>query len=400
MNTPILVVLGTRPEAVKLAPVIRRLHRHPELTPVVAVTGQHQEMSAQVLNRFGITPDFDLALHSLGQPLNKLAARALSGLDDVLAAVDPAAVIVQGDTTTTFVASLAAFYARRRLVHLEAGLRTTTLRDPFPEEANRRLTSRIADLHLAATSGNRNALVAEGVKPATIVVTGNTVIDALLEARAWDEPWDDPDLSAWMARTAGQRIVLVTAHRRESWGEPLSCIARAVASLSDYYPDVHFVWPLHANPAVRGWVEPVVDTRPNVLVTGPATYADFVRLLAGAHLALTDSGGVQEEAPALDVPVLVTRNVTERQEAIDAGGARLVGTDQRTIVRAVRQLLDDPDEHAAMATSASPYGDGRAAERVIGAVAAMLGLGERLPEFAAATADAHAYPIRRELVAS
>lgn len=376
----ILVVFGTRPEAVKLAPVVTAMRAHPALEPVVAVTGQHREMLTQVLDRFGVAPDFDLALQRPGQSLISLTSRALSGLEGVMSSVDPSAVLVQGDTSTTFAASLAAFYDRRPLVHLEAGLRTGSLSEPFPEEANRRLTGRIAELHLAATPANRDALLAEGVPASTIVVTGNTVIDALEQARDWAPRWDDARLGG-AVDGLHQRMVLVTAHRRESWGTPLERVAAAVAAVATSHPHVQFIWPVHGNPAVRGWIEPAVRGLPNVLLSGPASYGDFVRLLSTAHIALTDSGGVQEEAPAIGLPVLVARNSTERQEAVDAGVARLVGTDPHLIASALRRLLDEPDAYAAMAVGASPYGDGHAVDRAVAAIAELLGVGQRLPEF-------------------
>lgn len=395
----VLVVFGTRPEAIKMAPVIRGLQAHPGLTPIVAVTGQHQQMLQQVLTSFGIEPDTNLNLHAPGQTLEDITARALTGLSLVIRAADPAAVVVQGDTSTTFAAALAAFYAQRPVVHVEAGLRTGDLHNPFPEEANRRLTTRLTALHLAATAANRDALLAEGVDAADICLTGNTVIDALHEAATWNTPWNDAALAGALGehRTRGDRpTVLVTAHRRESWGQPLCQVAAAIGEVATARPDVQFVWPLHANPAVRDWVAPAVSHLPNVLLTGPAAYADLVRLLTIADVAVTDSGGIQEEAPALGVPVLITREVTERQEAVDCGAALLVGTDAERIRRELTRLLTDRAAHAAVAVGYSPYGDGHAGARTAAAIAALLGVGARLPEFApnqpAATGSALTHP--------
>lgn len=384
MDQNVLVVFGTRPEAIKMAPVVAALARRPGLRPVVAVTGQHQEMLHQVLDMFGVVPDVDLALHRPGQTLDELTARAVTGLAPVLREHRPAAVVVQGDTTTAFSAALAAFYAGVPVVHLEAGLRTGSISDPFPEEANRRLISQLAALHLAATPANRAALLHEGFAPASISVIGNTVIDAVLVAGRWNRPWADPRLAEELGpRRRGERpTVLVTAHRRESWGEPLTDVARAVAEVARHRPDAQFVWPLHANPAVQRWVTPVVAGCPNVVLTGPARYDDFVRLLSIADVALTDSGGVQEEAPALGVPVLVTRKVTERQEAVECGAAHLVGTDRARIVEHLMTLLDDPAAHARMVVDESPYGDGQASTRAAHAIAELLGVGARLAEFA------------------
>jgi UDP-N-acetylglucosamine 2-epimerase (non-hydrolysing) len=381
----VLVVFGTRPEGIKMAPVVAALRAHPALEPVVAVTGQHGAMLTQVLDLFGITPDVDLGLHTPGQTLAEITARAMSGLAPVLRDVAPDAVVVQGDTTTTLTAALAGFYAQRPVVHVEAGLRTHDLLNPFPEEANRRMTSRIASLHLAATAANRDALLAEGIAAETISVTGNTVIDAVLTATSWNVHWDDPALAVALGarRRGDRRTVLVTAHRRESWGEPLVNVARAIGAVAAAHPHVQFVWPLHANPAVQRWVRPVLAELANVVLTGPAGYRDFARLMSIADIAVTDSGGVQEEAPALGVPVLVTREITERQEAVDCGAARLVGTDPTVIAHWLTALIGDSALRASMRVPASPYGDGRAAARTAAAVAAMLDVGSRLPDFVA-----------------
>lgn len=380
----VLIVFGTRPEAIKLAPVICALNHDARLTPIVVVTGQHQDMPDQVLCAFGIKPDVDLKLHTTGNTLDQITTRALVGLSPVISEAQPAAVLVQGDTTSTLAAALAAFYARRPLIHLEAGLRTGDLSNPYPEEANRRLVTQLASLHLCATPANKKNLLREGVVSTNIAVTGNTVIDALLTASTWNHPWSDPQLAAAipLSRARGDRpTVLITAHRRESWGEPLCRIAQAIAIIAHVRPDVQFIWPLHPNPAVRNWVQPCVEELNNVIVTGPATYPDFVRLMTISDLVVTDSGGVQEEAPALGVPVIVARDVTERHEAVDAGAAILVGTRQEEITAQVTALIDSPSRRTAMTICGSPYGDGYATERAIAAIAALLDVGTRCPDF-------------------
>ena len=375
----VLVVYGTRPEAIKLAPVIKALHRSPVLRPVVAVTGQHRAILDQVDELFGIRPDLDLEVFAHGQPLGALTTKVLDGVGRVLEHLRPAAVVVQGDTTSTFAAALAAFYARVPVAHVEAGLRTGDLDHPFPEEANRCLTSRIAALHLAPTEAARANLLAEGIAATSVVTTGNTVIDALLDVVGRRLP-----VSAEIAEVLDdpRRVVLVTAHRRESWGQPMADIGTALAELARR-PDVLIVLPAHPNPVVRADVLPKLIGRENVRIVEPLGYGDFARLLQRADLALSDSGGLQEEAPSVGTPVLILRETTERIEAVQAGTAKLVGTDPATIVAEAARLLDDPRAYAAMARVANPFGDGRASERVVAAVAALLGVGTRLPEFAA-----------------
>lgn len=376
----VLVVYGTRPEAIKLAPVVRALDAAPGLEPVVAVTGQHRQMLDQVNELFGIEPAFDLDLLRGRPDLTGITTGALEGLAPVIAEVAPELVVVQGDTTTVFAAALAAFYARVPVAHVEAGLRTGNRDNPYPEEVNRVLTSHLTSLHLAPTSRSRTNLLAEGIDPDDIVVTGNTVIDALLDVVARDLQPQEPALE----RVAhASRVVLVTSHRRESWGEPMARTARAVARLAHDFPETLVVLPAHLNPGVRDVLLPPLAGRDNVLVTEPLSYADMAYVLARAALVLTDSGGVQEEAPSLGKPVLVLRDTTERPEAVDAGTVRLVGTDEDVIVKEASQLLTDSDAYAAMARAVNPYGDGQAAGRVAAAVAWRLGLGTAAEEFAA-----------------
>ncbi|WP_020579205.1 non-hydrolyzing UDP-N-acetylglucosamine 2-epimerase [Actinopolymorpha alba] len=375
----VMVVYGTRPEAIKMAPVIAAMRSSETVEPIVAVTGQHREMLDQVHELFDIRPDHDLAILTPGQSLAEITSRALVGVNALVRQVRPDAVLVQGDTTTTFAGALAAFYEQLPLVHLEAGLRTGDRHAPFPEEINRRLTTQLATLHLAPTFTARDHLLADGVPAPTVAVTGNTVIDALFDVATRRRPYTDSRLERLAA--SGRRIVVVTAHRRESWGEPMRDALRAVADVAGSHPDVDVVFPMHRNPVVREVAEAELHGRPNVLLIEPLPYAEFARLLSDCHLVVTDSGGIQEEAPSLGKPVLVLRATTERTEAVEAGTVRLVGTDRAVIRAALAELLDDPSAYTAMANTANPYGDGKAAARCLAAVEELLGVGLRLPDF-------------------
>lgn len=375
----VMVVYGTRPEAIKMAPVVLALEASERVVPLVAVTGQHREMLDQVNALFDIRPAHDLDVIRPRQQLHEITQRVLEGTTQLLREARPDAVLVQGDTTTTMVAALAAFYEKVPVLHLEAGLRTDSRYNPFPEEVNRRLTSQLASLHLAPTSTSRRNLLHDGVDPAAVAVTGNTVIDALLDIVGRHLPVSDPAVRAM----AGRRSVLITSHRRESWGEPMARTANAIARLAKEHPDVAFVLPAHLNPVVREVLLPPLEGLTNVTVTDPLSYGDFARAMAESTVILTDSGGVQEEAPSLGKPVLVLRETTERPEAVDAGTVRLVGTDERLIVDEVGRLLTDETAYAAMAHRVNPYGDGRAAERACAAIEDFfLGTG-RLPDFTA-----------------
>jgi len=376
----ILVVYGTRPEAIKVAPLIKALGRLPHFDTVVAVTGQHRQMLDQVNSLFAITPDHDLNIITERQELQGITQRALEGVSNVVAEVRPDAVLVQGDTTTCFAAALAAFYRKVPVFHLEAGLRTGNLYDPFPEEMNRQLVSRIAALHLAPTATSRQNLLREGIAAEHISITGNTVIDALLDVATRNRPFENPDLD----RLAGRRTILVTAHRRESWGEPMARAARAMARIAQRFPDTVLLLPAHLNPAVREVLLPVLQGLDNVLVTAPLGYGDFVKAMQASTLVLTDSGGVQEEAPSLGKPVLVMRETTERPEAVEAGTVRLVGTDEERIVREVATLLTDAAAYAAMAQAVNPYGDGQASQRCVEAIEHHFGLAARPADFSPA----------------
>lgn len=372
-------VYGTRPEAIKCAPLVLALAGDAEVAVRVVVTGQHRDMLDQVNRVFGIVPDHDLDIHSSGQTLVDVAVRTLEGVSSDLASVRPDAVVVQGDTSSAFAAGLAAFYAQVPLVHLEAGLRTGNFAEPFPEEGNRSLLGRLASLHLAPTRGNRENLIREGVGPDRIVVTGNSVIDALHRVVAAEPPWSDARLRDVASR--GRPVVLVTAHRRESWGEPMEAIGRAIARIAALHSDHEVVVPVHANPAVREVLVRGLADCANVHLVEPATYGDFCKLLGQAVLVLTDSGGVQEEGPALGTPVLVMRSTTERPEALEFGTVRLVGVCEDDIVAEASRLLTDHQARAVMATAVNPYGDGRAAQRSVAALRHWFGLGPRPADF-------------------
>ncbi|UWX96106.1 UDP-N-acetylglucosamine 2-epimerase (non-hydrolyzing) [Arthrobacter zhaoxinii] len=354
----IMPIYGTRPEAIKMAPIIAELKQTPGLECFVTVTGQHRSMLDQVNQLFGITPDHDLNIFEPGQSLNDILVRTISGLDKLFAVNRPDAVVVQGDTTTSTAAALAAFNCGIPVVHVEAGLRSGNPLSPFPEEGNRKITSQIASLHLAPTETSRANLLAENVDPATIVVTGNTVIDALLATVQKQVPFADPRLEA--LASSGRRVLLVTTHRRENQGEAMSGIGRALARIATAEPDLTIVFPAHANPAVRDAVLPALEGLPNVLVTEPLEYGEFTRLLSLAHIVLSDSGGVQEEAPSLGTPVLVLRENTERPEAVEAGVVKLIGTDENRIFFEVNRLLHDQTHFNSMAEAMNPYGDGTA----------------------------------------
>ncbi|MHC5559964.1 non-hydrolyzing UDP-N-acetylglucosamine 2-epimerase [Kocuria sp. U4B] len=380
-TTPITVmaVYGTRPEAIKMAPLVLALQQDSRFRVEVVVTGQHREMLDQVNENFGIVPDRDLNIHTPGQTLTGITTRTLEGLSAVLDEVRPDAVLVQGDTSTTFVASLAAFYAGVAVVHTEAGLRTGDAYSPFPEEINRRLTSQVATLHLAPTSESRENLLRENISPDSIVVTGNSVIDALLLTVASRPQIEDKDLAGRLAQ--GRPVVLVTAHRRESWGEPLRQVGRAIARLAAAHPDHDFVFPAHRNPLVREAIVPAVEHCSNVVVTEPLPYAQFCALMERSSIILTDSGGVQEEGPSLGKPVLVMRDTTERPEAVAAGTVELIGTDEQAIVDAVTTLIVDDEAYDRMARALNPYGDGRAAQRTVQALARHYGFATTVEEF-------------------
>jgi len=362
----ILVVFGTRPEAIKLAPVVKALEGEPDRFAVVScVTGQHREMLDEMIRAFELRPQIDLGLMKPGQTLPDLTARAITRISEVLAEVRPDFTIVQGDTTTAMTAALASFYARVPVGHVEAGLRTADRFNPFPEEINRRIVGTVADVHFAPTLSAARALLNEGVAARDVLVTGNTVIDALLMAAA-RAPANEPRFGH------RPRYILVTAHRRESFGMPIRRVCEALRRIAARHPDLAVVYPVHPNPEIRGPVRELLGHAEGIHLLEPLGYLDFVTHLRGAHFVVTDSGGVQEEAPALGKPVLVVRDTTERPEAVEAGVARLVGTSVHRIVGAVDELLTRPDVYAAMARATNPFGDGHASARIVNALKARL----------------------------
>jgi UDP-N-acetylglucosamine 2-epimerase (non-hydrolysing) len=374
----VLVIIGTRPEAIKLGPVVHELKTRRGIDPVVVVTGQHREMVDPVLDVFDIVPEADLALLTQRQRLADITVRALAGLDQVLEDDPPDALVVQGDTTTAFAGALAALYHRVPVVHVEAGLRTGSWLSPYPEEANRKLIGQLAALHLAPTPRAASNLRREGIADEHIVITGNTIIDALRWAIERAPAPVDPQLVA--LESDPRPLVLFTVHRREAWDEGLANAAKALATIARE-SDVLIVVPLHPNPVVRDAVLPALEGLDNVVVTEPLGYLPFCRLLRRARLVLTDSGGIQEEAPSLGVPVLVLRDVTERPEAVQAGAARLVGTDAHEIATEALRLLRDDDAHRSMASVRNPYGDGRAAVRSVDALQWFFGQSDRPDDF-------------------
>lgn len=364
MKNPIrvAVVCGTRPDAIKMAPVVRALRQHEGFEVRLIATGQHREMLDQVLRLFGLRPDADLNIMTTHQTLTEITLRALEGLDRLLRESPVDVVLAQGDTTTTFVAALAAFYHKIPFGHVEAGLRTYDKYQPFPEEMNRRLTAPIAEFHFAPTETARRNLLQEHIPAGRIWVTGNTGIDAVLWVANQPYAADDPTLQQALAHTG--RLILLTTHRRENWGAPMVSIAYAARTLLDRFDDLLLLLPMHRNPRVRETLLEILGDHPRALLTEPLDYAPFVHAMRRADLILTDSGGVQEEAPAFGKPILVLRSTTERPEGVEAGAAKLVGTDTERIVAEATRLLTDADAYAQMARAVNPYGDGHAAERI------------------------------------
>lgn len=359
MTKKVLCIIGTRPEAIKMAPVIKALQAEEQIDCRVLATAQHRGMLDQVLEFFGITPDIDLDIMRPNQSLTALTARLLLDLDGVLQSEKPDVVLAQGDTTTVMSAALACFYLRIPFGHIEAGLRTGDMHNPFPEEANRVIAGKLARWHFAPTQGAMDNLLREGVAPADITMTGNTVIDALLMTAARTLPLEiDLDSS--------KRLVLVTSHRRENFGEPFQNICQALKTLAEQNPDIQILYPVHPNPNVKDVAYQLLGHTPNIILCAPLDYAPFIAAMKRSYMIISDSGGVQEEAPALGKPVLVLREETERPEAVDLGVVKLVGANRDTIIEQAQRLLDDPDAYKAMARGVSPYGDGKAAERIVG----------------------------------
>ena len=363
----LMTVFGTRPEAIKMCPLVLEMRKYPEyIQPIVAVTAQHREMLDQVLDLFGIVPDYDLNIMTSGQTLYDVTTRALMGLKPVMEEAKPDMVLVHGDTTTTFAGALAAFYAQIPVGHVEAGLRTGNKYSPYPEEMNRKLTGAIADMHFAPTATSKGNLLKENVNPASILITGNTVIDALQTTVHGDYHFADEDFNRVFA--TGHKLILMTTHRRENLGEPMRHVYRALKSVLETHENVEAIFPVHKNPKVREIVNQELGHLSRVHLIEPMDYEPFANLMAKVDIVLTDSGGIQEEAPALGKPVLVLRDTTERPEAVEAGTVKLVGTAYEDVLRETNRLLDDEEHYRSMAEAANPYGDGKACERIIKAI--------------------------------
>lgn len=377
----VMTVFGTRPEAIKMCPLVLEMRKHPdEIEPLVAVTAQHREMLDQVLHLFGITPDYDLNIMSAGQTLYDVTEKALRGLQKVLEEAKPDLVLVHGDTTTTFAGALAAFYAQIPVGHVEAGLRTGNKYSPFPEEMNRKLTGALADYHFAPTATSKANLLRENVPEAKIVVTGNTVIDALKTTVKKDYRFDDDALHEVL--DSGKRLILMTTHRRENLGEPMRHVYKALCEVLRTHPGVEAIFPVHKNPKVRQIVDEELGHLPQVHLIEPLDYEPFANLMARVDIVLTDSGGIQEEAPALGKPVLVLRDTTERPEAVSAGTVKLIGTAYEDVLRETNLLLDDAAHYHSMAEAVNPYGDGEACARIVNRILKEFGFDvEDLPEF-------------------
>lgn len=372
----VMTVFGTRPEAIKMCPLVLELRKHPEeIEPLVAVTAQHREMLDQVLHLFGITPDYDLNIMSAGQTLYDVTEKALRGLQKVLEEAKPDLVLVHGDTTTTFAGALAAFYAQIPVGHVEAGLRTGNKYSPFPEEMNRKLTGALADYHFAPTATSKANLLRENVPEAQITVTGNTVIDALKTTVKPGYRFGDDALHEVL--DSGKRLILMTTHRRENLGEPMRHVYKALCEVLRTHSDVEAIFPVHKNPKVRQIVNEELGHLPQVHLIEPLDYEPFANLMARVDIVLTDSGGIQEEAPALGKPVLVLRDTTERPEAVKAGTVKLIGTAYADVLRETNLLLDNPEHYRAMAEAVNPYGDGEACARIVGCILNEFGISDK-----------------------
>lgn len=367
----VMSIFGTRPEAIKMAPLIKELEKSDQIESIVCVTAQHREMLDQVLEIFDITPDYDLDIMQQKQTITGITTRALQGLEEVIQEAEPDLVLVHGDTTTTFVGALAAFYNKVKIGHVEAGLRTYNKHEPFPEEMNRVLTTSLADLHFAPTEAAKQNLLKEGIAEETIFVTGNTVIDALQytlnDAHEFEEPLlNEIDFN-------NNRVITVTAHRRENLGEPLKDICEAILQITEDYDDVQIIYPMHRNPVVRETAISILGKHPRIHLIEPLTLTDMHNLLNKSHLVLTDSGGLQEEVPSMGVPVLVLRNVTERPEGVEAGTLKLAGTEKANIIKLTKELLDSQEAYSKMAKAVNPFGDGRASERIVASIVSTYG---------------------------
>ena len=358
----VMTIFGTRPEAIKMAPLVKELKSRKEIECIVCVTAQHRQMLDQVLKTFEIVPDYDLDIMKQGQTLSDITARVLKGLEEVIQEVKPNIILVHGDTTTTFAGALAAYYNQVDIGHVEAGLRTWNKYSPYPEEMNRQMVGVLADMHFAPTENSKASLLKEGKKEETIFVTGNTAIDAL--ATTVHKNYTHPILD-W---AKGSRMILITAHRRENLGEPMRGMFQAIRRIVEEYPDVKAVYPVHLNPKVREVANEVLGDNEKIKLIDPLEVIDFHNFIANSYLILTDSGGIQEEAPSLGKPVLVMRDTTERPEGIQAGTLKLAGTDEETIYQLTKQLLEDQEEYRKMSKASNPYGDGKASQRIADAI--------------------------------
>ena len=374
----VMTVFGTRPEAIKMCPLVLELQKHKEIKPVVCVTAQHREMLDQVLEIFGVKPDYDLDIMKTRQTLSGITTSVLTGMESVLTKEKPDIVLVHGDTSTSFVAALAAFYQQIKVGHVEAGLRTYDIYSPFPEEMNRQLTGRISNLHFAPTKRNFENLIKENVDTEKIYITGNTVIDALKTTVKDDYQFNDETLRS--LDFGNNRVIVVTAHRRENLGEPLKNICNAIKQIVEEYPDTVAVYPVHLNPAVRETVWSILGETERVHLIDPLDVEELHNAMARSFMVMTDSGGIQEEAPALAKPVLVLRRETERPEAVAAGTVKIAGVDKDVIVGLAEELLDSEEAYNAMAHAANPYGDGEASRRICEALLYEFGMSESKPD--------------------
>lgn len=377
-NIKVLTIFGTRPEAIKMAPLVKELEKRDEIDSVVCVTAQHREMLDQVLEIFNIKPDYDLDIMKERQSLSGITTRILQGIEKVLFEVKPDIVLVHGDTSTTFAGSLAAFYNKIKVGHVEAGLRTFNKYFPYPEEMNRKLTGAIADLHFSPTSTSKNNLLNEGVNSEAIFITGNTVIDAMESTVEKDYVFENTELRKLDFNN--KKVIMVTAHRRENWGEPLNNICNALKNIAEKYEDVEIVYPVHLNPVVKETADKVLGGQERVHLLPPLDIKETHNLMNRSYMVLTDSGGLQEEAPHLGKPVLVLRDVTERPEAVDAGTVKIVGTDFEKICFEAYKLIEDAHEYSKMSNAVNPYGDGRASERIVDSILYYFGMSGNRPE--------------------
>lgn len=363
-KTKIAIIFGTRPETIKMFPIISEINKYPHLLNCrIIVSGQHREMLDQMLEIFQITPDYDLNIMEQGQSLSSITKNSLLGIEKILKKERPSMVLVQGDTTTTFTGALAAFYQKIKIGHIEAGLRTNNKYYPFPEEINRHLTSVLVDLHFAPTKQSSKNLLSEGVKREDVFISGNTVIDSLFLMIKENYIFREPLLKN--KKIFEKNIILVTMHRRENWGEPLRKTCRAINKIIGEYPDVSVIFPLHKNPEIRRNVKEILQNKKDILLLDTLDYDDMINLMSKSYILLTDSGGIQEEGPSLGKPVLVLRDETERPEAVEAGVVKMIGTNEERVYREVVILLDSKDKYREMSKNINPYGDGRASERIV-----------------------------------